>query len=90
VQFATLEEGSNLSNLTITIDIDALAVAIAERMPSSEGQRWFTLVEAAEYMRVSESWLRERLGEVPHVRPGAKLLFSRRELDSWLTGHRRR
>ena len=75
----------------ITIDIDALAAAIAERLPSAEGQAWFSLSEAAEYMRVSESWLRQRLGEVPHVRPGQKLLFNRRELDSWLiTNHRRR
>jgi hypothetical protein len=41
-------------------------------------------------MRGSESWLRGRLDEVPHVRPGGKLLFNRYELDQWLTGHRRR
>jgi excisionase family DNA binding protein len=88
-QFAILEEGSNLSNLTITIDIDALAAAIAERLPSSEPQRWFSLVEAAEYTRCSERFLHQRLDEIPHSRLGRKLLFDRQGLDSWLNNHRR-
>jgi excisionase family DNA binding protein len=45
-----------------------------------------TIKEAAEYLRVSESWLyRQAAGRsVPHYRLGRSVRFSRQELDAWL------
>ena len=71
------------------IDVGLLADALLERMQVDTPVQWMTIAEAAEHMRCSDKWIRERLGEIPHVRVDKKLLFNRRELDSWLTNHRR-
>lgn len=71
----------------ITVDVNALAEALAERL--EHGRPWLTLEEAADYMRFSKTWVRQRLGEIPHARVDGKLLFSRDDLDSYITSHRR-
>ena len=70
-------------------DVDALAVALAERLHVQNGSPWMSTAEAAEYMRVSVRWLRQHLHQVPHSKVEGRLFFSRTELDSWLTEKRR-
>jgi excisionase family DNA binding protein len=74
----------------ITINVDKLAAAIAEKLELERaGSPWLRILEAAEYMHVSERWIREHIGEIPHVRvDGRRLLFNRRELDDWLRRQR--
>jgi excisionase family DNA binding protein len=75
---------------TATLDVDALAEALATRLQATDGTPWMNTAEAAEYMRVSVRWLRQHLGEMPHSKVNGRLFFSRRELDAWLTRNRRR
>ena len=76
-------------NGTTTVDMDALADALAARMRESVDSTWMNTAEAAEYMRVSERWVRQHLAQVPHSKVQGKLFFSRRELDAWLQRNRR-
>ena len=56
--------------------VERLASAFAEQHPPDI----MTLEEAAGYMRISESLLREHFEEVPHINLGRRVLFSRRRL----------
>lgn len=42
-----------------------------------------TRAEAAEYLRVKESWLRDH-AEVPRVKMGHLVRYSRSDLDAWI------
>ena len=46
----------------------------------------FNVKELAEYLNISESFLRKliRFGKIPYNKLGAKLLFSKVEIDKWL------
>jgi len=47
-----------------------------------------TLSEAAERLRVSEGWLRDRCKDgLPHIRMAEKLLFTERHLEQILDRH---
>lgn len=70
-------------------ELDALAAALAERLDLGNGSPWMNTAEAAEYMRVSVRWLRQHLGQIPHSKVEGRLFFSRKELDAWLSRHRR-
>lgn len=74
--------------IRVEVDYEALADELAKRLEPN-GTPWMTVAEAAEYLRASESWVRARLHEIPHCKPDGKTLLHRRELDSWLTNHRR-
>ena len=74
---------------TVPVDLDALADALAARMRESVDSTWMNTAEAADYMRVSERWVRQHLAQVPHSKVQGKLFFSRRELDAWLQRNRR-
>lgn len=67
----------------ITIDIDALATAIAERL---DIRPWMSVDEAAEYLRVSRSTVEKLIArkEIPFSRIGSRVLLNRHELDAWL------
>lgn len=73
----------------ITVDLDKLAEAVAERLEPA--QTWLTVNEAAEHLRLSAKQVRRLAGdEFPVYRPeGGRMLFNRQELDSWVTSHRR-
>jgi excisionase family DNA binding protein len=43
---------------------------------------------AAKYLDVSPRWIEDRLHEIPHYRPGGKILFRRSELDEWIEAYR--
>lgn len=45
--------------------------------------------ELSEYLNISVSLVRKlvRKGELPHNRLGAKILFSKMEIDKWLLDH---
>lgn len=45
--------------------------------------------ELSEYLNISVSLVRKlvRKGELPHNRLGAKILFSKLEIDRWLLDH---
>lgn len=49
--------------------------------------RYLTAIEAAEYLRVSLSWLRRatRAREVPHAMLGRRRLYDRQDLDAYVT-----
>lgn len=70
----------------ITLDVDALARALAERLPQFDtSSPWLTLDEAAERLRVSRSWLYQRLDRVPYHQfdQGGRIILHRDELDEW-------
>ena len=71
----------------ITVDIDALAAAIVDRLPTAS--RWMKVSEAAEYIRVSERTLRGLLHEIPHSKIEGRILIDRADLDEYVTNHRR-
>lgn len=73
----------------VELDYEALADELAKRI-ESQGSPWMTVAEAAEYLRASERWVRERLHEIPHCKVDGKTLLHRHELDSWLTTNHRR
>lgn len=66
---------------------EGVQAAFDEHYPGASP--WMTVAEAAEYMRASESWVRARLHDIPHVKVDGKTLINRRELDLWLQGHSR-
>ena len=75
--------------INVEIDYELLAGELAKRIELEQVSGWMTVAEAAEYMRASESWVRARLHEIPHVKVDGKTLLNRREVDSWLINHRR-
>lgn len=42
-----------------------------------------TVQEAADYLRMSKSWVQKELKHIPHFHLGTRLLFNREDLDSW-------
>lgn len=69
--------------------VDAIADRVVERMPAGPVSPWLTTEEAAEYLRVSRTWLWERREQIPCSKVDGKLFFNRNELDIWITNHRR-
>ncbi len=64
-------------------------------MENDVDRRTLTDAEAARYIGMSESWLRQsRMAGNPDAPPflkfGRSVLYLRADLDSWLVGHRRR
>ena len=56
-------------------------------LSSRDAERWWNIKQAAAYLGVSIAFLRKavRLGKIPYVRVGSKVLrFRRTELDLWL------
>ena len=47
---------------------------------------WMSIREAADYLRMSESWLKKAVAEntAPHVHIGRRALLHRDHLDLWL------
>jgi hypothetical protein len=73
----------------IAIDLKALASALAAELNVEQaGSPWMRIANAADYMCCSESWMYDRLAEIPHVKVDRKLLFNRHQLDRWLTNYR--
>jgi helix-turn-helix protein len=73
--------------VVITVDIDAVAAAIAARLEPDAANVWMTAPETWEYMRVSRSWLYTHLWQIPHHKVEGRLLFNRKEIDSWISDH---
>ena len=73
----------------ISVDVDKLVEAVAERLEPA--REWLTLAEAAEHLRISTRQVRNLAGTAfPVYKPeGGRLLFNRRELDEYVTNHRR-
>lgn len=70
----------------VSIDYEQLAASLAKRL-EPQGTPWMTVAEAAEYLRASQRWVRDRLREIPHVKVDGKTLIHRREVDQWLAEH---
>jgi hypothetical protein len=72
--------------MIIEIDVRALAVELAGliEVPVASGNRWLTLVEAAEYLRCSSRWVKSNAHVIPHRRVAGRLLFDRVELDGFV------
>jgi hypothetical protein len=73
--------------LTIDLDYDAIALALAERLQPAASP-WLTVAQAAEHIGASERWFRDRLYDIPHSRVEGRIFVDRRELDAWLTASR--
>lgn len=71
--------------IEVKIDTEEVAAAIAKHLSGRPEARWMTVAETAEYLRVSERWLRTRLYEIPHRRIDGKLIFRSDEVDEWTT-----
>lgn len=74
--------------ISLSIDYEALAGELAKHL-EPQGSPWMTVAEAAEYLRASERWVRDRLYEIPHCKVDGKTLLNRHDVDQWLTNHRR-
>lgn len=50
---------------------------------------FLSVKELSDYLSISESLVRKlvKKGELPHNRLGAKILFSKSEIDRWLLDH---
>ena len=59
-------------------------VDVGEVLQYLETDRYFDKGEAAAYLSLSVRNLQGRLGEIPHFRVGAKILFKRSELNQWM------
>jgi excisionase family DNA binding protein len=59
------------------------------KLDMDESQSWFTIKEAAEYLRVSEMTLRRATarGALKYKRPANKYLFHETWLHSWIYGY---
>jgi excisionase family DNA binding protein len=73
--------GSGLDEATVSV---SEVVQYLERATS-----YLPLTQAAEYLGVSRRFLESRKAEIPHYRPGGKLLFKRSDLDQWMAQYRR-
>ena len=71
--------------LTLDIDYDALAEAIAERLqPTATSSPWLTVKEAAEYAKTTPAAIYKRIkrGQLQSYRPeGSPILLHRDTLD---------
>lgn len=75
-------------------DIEAIAQRIAEilkPMLARNGKQEteetiFDVRGLAEYLKVSSKWIYERtcLKEIPHIKIGGQLRFSKKDIDKWL------
>jgi excisionase family DNA binding protein len=56
----------------------------------ADRDRYIAKAEASDYLAMSVSNIEKHLGELPHYRVGAKVLFRKSELDRWMGKHRER
>ena len=71
------------------IDARVEAALEAHRTEAEPVTPWlYGAKEAARYIGCSERSVYHRLRTIPHRREGRRLVFDRREIDHWLTGHR--
>lgn len=83
-----------MKNTNTSIDLDALAVKIAEKLAESGTKKaatggnseWLNIKDAAAYLRVSVSHLRKSLyaGKINATRSGKIIIFSKRDLDNFI------
>jgi excisionase family DNA binding protein len=84
--------------ITVVVDADALASAVAEKLlplVNAGATPWMTKKEAAEYLRMGLASLENliRVNAIPYIRfeEPRKILFDRRALDEWVVeSHRSR
>lgn len=52
----------------------------------TELNRYLAAPEAADYMKVSLSWLRKKTasGEIPHAKLGHRVVYDRKDLDHYI------
>src|SRR5437867_1190949 len=71
--------GSGLEKATVSVG------AIIQFLRSDS---YLPITAAAEYIGVSRRFLEGRRSEIPHYRPGNKILFKRSDLDRWMELYR--
>lgn len=56
----------------------------------SNAERLMTVEEAAEYLRLAEGTIKNRVsdGTIPYLKAGGLVRFRRSELDAWMESHR--
>ena len=66
-------------------------VSVREVLNFIEQDGYLDLLQASEYVHLSDRYIRHHLGQIPHYRVGSrKLLFKKSELDSWMKQWRER
>ena len=51
-------------------------------------QLW-TVSDVADYIRMSESYICHHLREIPHMKFGATVRFTKEDIDTWIAAKRR-
>ena len=60
--------------------------------PSSDGEKYYDTLDAAEYLKFSASTLNKRrmAGDGPiYFKVGGRVVYARRDLDAWMAAYRR-
>lgn len=60
-----------------------LVDALADIVPRSNAKEVMTTKEVAEYLNVSESFIRKEQNNIPHFNLGSRILFNREDIDDW-------
>jgi len=68
------------------VDVERIALRIAELMAKQEGSPWLNTVGAAEYMACPRSRIAKltMTGELPSYKEGGRRLYKRSELDVFI------
>lgn len=72
----------SLEEMIVDTVSKALDQVISE-IPKGDAPAVMTVQEAADYIKMSTSWLKKQLKDVPHFHLGTRLLFNKEDLDSW-------
>ncbi len=68
------------------VDVERIALRVAELMAAQEGSPWLNSAQAAEYMACPVSRIRKltMTDELPSYKEGARRLYKRAELDVFI------
>lgn len=71
---------------TLSLKISALIKPLLRNDNHVSSDQIFNVRDLAEYLRVSRSWIyqRIRLNEIPYIRVQGQILFRQSQIDKWL------
>jgi excisionase family DNA binding protein len=75
-------------NATEVQSLTRAMVSVREVLAYLDHDRYLSKSDAAEYLGLSVSNIEKQLQSIPHFRVGAKVLFRKSELNSWMERHR--
>lgn len=78
-----------MSRYELTTLAKAVAAEVCKMlMERQQTDEWLTVEEAANYAKCSTSRIYKKIAEIPHVKDGHSLKFTKRGLSEWINGNR--